>query len=596
MHTTRLKRRIVTTPGGLSGVSLLLLLAACGGNSSSSPGLLSISGTTSTGAALNGASMDARCANGASGSATSSTDGSGSYTIQIANGVLPCMLRATGTDASGNTITLHSVADVGTTTANVTPLTELIVAAATGTLGGTPSDAFAQFASNSDTQNSLSTQKLSYAKTVVAGAVSAAATAGSQTVSLTGVDPLTDSFQVGTDNDQLIDKLVAALKKNASTAKVSEVIASLSDSIRVVTQDNPTSAAVASSEAASTAATVVNQPVAAIASCPAARNVRYRIVGSGGGTGLTNVSSFSGNSGTATATWEGDNTTETDAFTFDATNPCKFTMLPSGSASNPLTGAFASSGVFVLQASGSSDAGIGIGFPEQTITLSELAGTWNAFEFSNDSGWKNFQNLLTLDSAGNFSNVRTCSGTTSSDNTCSTPAGAPTKLVANANGGFDATGGGGHGGRVFVFKSASGALMLVVALSPLDGGGLIIASPQSEQTPPAVGAVSKGYYVTASPGAGSALTTSFHSYAFKATASDTTSTSWSATLDGATTVLTPVDSWSQPRVGLGYRAPFTEHAASIGMPIKGIGLTVRISTGVNTNTNPTPFMTLSVNP
>jgi hypothetical protein len=138
--------------------------------------------------------------------------------------------------------------------------------------------------------------------------------------------------------------------------------------------------------------------------------------------------------------------------------------------------------------------------------------------------------------------------------------------------------------------------MLVVALSPLSGGGLIIATPQVTQTPATVGDISKGYFVSASPGTGSALTTSFHSYTFTATASDAASTSWSATFDGTTDVLTPVDQWNQPRVGLGYRAAFTAHAASVGMQIKGMGLTVRVSTGVNTSASPAPFMTLSVRP
>lgn len=594
MHTLGLTKRIVTTSTGLSALALFLSLQACSSSSSSPASSLSISGTASTGAALNGATLEARCSNGTSGSATSSSDGS--YTVQIANGVLPCMLRATGTDASGNDITLHSVADVGTTTANVTPLTELIVAAATGTQGGTPSDAFTQFAASSDTRSNLSTQKLTYAKTVVASAVTAAATAGNQTVSLTNVNPLSDSFKVGSDNDKLIDSLVAALKKNASAAKISEVIASLSEGIRAVAQTNPSDATAAASSAASKAQTVVSVPFA-IPSCPAARNVRYRIVGSGGGTGLTSVTSFSGNSGTATASWEGDATTETDTFTFDTVNPCKFTLQPSTSGSSPLTGAYASSGAFVVQSSGSGDAGIGIGFPEQTIALSELAGTWNALEFSRDSGWKNFQNLLTLDSAGNFSNVKSCSGTTSADNACVTPTGAPAKLVVNAKGGFDATGGGGHGGRVFAFKSASGNLMLVVALSPLDGGGLIIATPQAALTTHAVNDESKGYYVSASPATtGSALTTSFHSYTFKATASDAASTTWSATFDASTTPDTFVDQWNQPRHGLSFRAPTTKFAGSIGMKIKGIGLTVRVSSGVDVTASPTPFMTLSVTP
>ena len=594
MHTPCLKKRIVSTSTGLSALILLLLAGCSSGGSSTSATPLSITGTTSTGAALSGASLEARCSNGTSGSATSSSDGS--YTVLIEGGALPCMLRASGKDASGNDITLHSVASASTT-ANVTPLTELIVAAATGTQGGTPSDAFAQFAASSDTQNSLSTEKLSFARTVVASAVSAAGTAGGKTVDLTGIDPLSDSFKVNTANDRLIDDLVVALKKNASTAKISQVIASLSEGVRNVAMANPTSAADAASNAIAQAQAVVDRPVFAIPSCPAARSVRYRIVGVHGGTGLTGEVNFSGSSGTVATVWEGHDGPEDDTFTFDSDNPCKFTMTSGASNSSVMTGAFAASGVFVVESSGQNDAGIGVGFPAQTISLAELAGTWNALEFSKDaSGWKNFQYLLTLDSAGHFSSMKTCSGTSTDDNNCTTPSGAPTQLTTNANGGFDAIGGDGHGGRVFAFKSGAGTLMMVVALSPLDGGGLIIATPQADATPPAVGDVSKGYLVSASPDSSvpSGLSASFHSYTSKVTASDATTTTGAVTFDGANAVLTPVERWNQPRTGLGNRAAFPSHDASIGLQIKGTGLTVRISAGVNTLANPGPFMTLSV--
>ncbi len=607
MRSSFLGKQIGIWLTSLSGVGLAMLLTACGGSGSSSADAaktLSITGTTSTGAALAGATLDARCANGTTGSATSAQDGT--YTVQISGGTLPCMLRATGTDVNGDPITLHSIADVGTTTTNVTPLTQWILTAATSASGTTPNDAFATFAS-STTQSSLSKDKLTDAKQVVANAAAAVATAGGQGVNLTTIDPLSDSFKVGSDNDKIIDALVAALKTNATSAKISEVIASLSNSISTAVKNNPSNVSAAISEASSKAASVVSKPFA-IANCPAAQNVRYRIVGVGGGTALTEVSNFGTSSsnllsGTMVAKWEGDTASETDTVTFDATNPCKFTVQPPGSSL--ITAAFAPSGIFVAQDAGgaSSNAGIGIGFPEQTIALSELAGTWNALEFSKEgSGWGNFQIVFTLDGVGNFSNVQECSGFTAS-NTCTSAVNPPKTLVANPKGGFDVTTGSTSSDRVFAFRSASGTLMLAVARS---NGGLIIATPQTTLTSHPKDFTSVGYFVTASANSGSSsLYTQFHSYTMQITesASDNASQTWLRSLyDGTTDNLSQVDYLNVPRQGLrsrpsvtytrtGTNSSTTTHA-TISLPVKGAGFVASISTSA---TATTPFMTLSVN-
>ena len=591
MRSSFLGKQIDIWLTSLSGVGLAMLLTACGGSGSSSADAaktLSITGTTSTGAALAGATLDARCANGTTGSATSAQDGT--YTVQISGGTLPCMLRATGTDVNGDPITLHSIADVGTTTTNVTPLTEMVIAAATGATVGTPTDAFATFAKNKDTQNALGKDKLTDAKQVVANTAAAVARAGGQGVNLTTIDPLSDSFKVGSENDKIIDVLVEALKKNATSAKISEVIASLSNSISTAVKAHPADVNAATSEASSKAASVVSNPFA-IANCPAAQNVRYRIVGVGGGTGLTEVSNFgtSGNlSGTMVVNWERDNTTETDTVTFDQANPCKFTVQPPGSSL--ITAAFAPSGIFVAQDAGSasSNAGIAIGFPEQTIALSELAGTWNALEFSKEgSGWGNFQSVFTLDGVGNFSNVQNCTGITTSS-TCTPVVNPPKTLVANSKGGFDVTADGKSYDRVFAFRSASGTLMLAVAMS---NGGLIIATPQTTLTSHPVDFTSVGYYVSASPYSTNPpnLETGFHSYTMKVTASDDASQTWSRSMsDGSPVSQTFTDSLNIPRPGLYYRAK----ASSVSMKIKGAGVSVGISTSA---TATTPFMNLSVN-
>ena len=96
-----------------------VVLLGCGGSSDS---LLTVSGTAATGMAMSGASISVKCVNGQSNTSTTATDGS--YSI-MASGAFPCMV-----EASDATHKLHSVANGSgrTATANVTPLTEQMVA------------------------------------------------------------------------------------------------------------------------------------------------------------------------------------------------------------------------------------------------------------------------------------------------------------------------------------------------------------------------------------------------------------------------------------------------------------------------------------
>lgn len=122
-----------------------IALTACGGGSGSStgssistpltpatpvtPANLTVSGTVSTGTSnIASAAVDSKCATGTG--STTVTASTGGYGITIAGGKLPCMLRATLADGTS----LHTYATTGTdaATANLTPLTELVVAQVTG--------------------------------------------------------------------------------------------------------------------------------------------------------------------------------------------------------------------------------------------------------------------------------------------------------------------------------------------------------------------------------------------------------------------------------------------------------------------------------
>ncbi len=233
-------------------------LVACGGGSSpetttpvAETGSVTLSGSAATGLALRNATVAIKCATG-SGNATTSP--AGSYSVTLSNASLPCVLKVTSSD---NTITYHSVAagnGAGTAVANITPLTELVVAQATGM---TPAQFFNNFSSS---------QSQVIAASSLRDAVTAVAEALNSAVALGDVNPLTSALSPATPgnpsddtHDQLLDQLQAAitnagtslsvLATNAATGTSSaiggllesEVAAGMADGFFGLEQDDPES-------------------------------------------------------------------------------------------------------------------------------------------------------------------------------------------------------------------------------------------------------------------------------------------------------------------------------------------------------------------
>jgi len=128
-----------------------LIVVACGGGSSGSK--LTISGTAATGAPLANATVTARCASDrypgqvSGGTGTTATDGK--YFLVVENGIAPCAL-----EAAVGSIKLHSLvaaddSNGGTvsTTANITPATEMVFASLASDAGDTAAY-FARFSSD----------------------------------------------------------------------------------------------------------------------------------------------------------------------------------------------------------------------------------------------------------------------------------------------------------------------------------------------------------------------------------------------------------------------------------------------------------------
>ena len=134
----RVSRQLSAT---LIASALAALLGACGGGGSAAPtaATASVSGTAATGAAIASGTVTLKCVSGTSTAATTGTDGS--FTIDVSGVTLPCVARVDYKDASGAAQKLHTFISAAGT-ANITPITELLVANLTA---GTAADAFDKF-------------------------------------------------------------------------------------------------------------------------------------------------------------------------------------------------------------------------------------------------------------------------------------------------------------------------------------------------------------------------------------------------------------------------------------------------------------------
>jgi hypothetical protein len=194
----------------------------------------------------------------------------------------------------GVTSDLYSAVDKGQTQANITPLTQMIVASA---LGANPATVFAAGLNSSNSAN-LSTTSLASA---VSSVQQIAAGLG---IDLTGIDPLKTSLVAATDNasgntqDQTIDGLMLALKNsNISLSTLTTAVVA-------------NAGAAASTVTALQAAADVNAPLttASLGSCPVARSGGYLYAGPGD-TGLNRAYiNFSSQTSAATGAGWGSKT------------------------------------------------------------------------------------------------------------------------------------------------------------------------------------------------------------------------------------------------------------------------------------------------
>jgi hypothetical protein len=489
------------------------LLAACGGGGSSdapSAGAtaLSLTGVAATGAAISGQTVEAKCSTG-TGSATSNTDGS--YTISVNSGVLPCVLKIT--PATGPALYSVATGTGSTATANISPVTHLVMASLTG---GDPATYFTSFDA---------TAAAAVTPTDVAAAVTAVKTtllgAG---IDLGTIDVLAGTLTAATTTtpgnayDEALDALGAKLV-SAGTS-----LDTLTTTVAASSPAAPPTAPVATSGLASLPANLLLRPAAS--NCSALRSGSYRMVLPAKASTLAEqTGTIQVDAQTLTVTYTDGSTGVWTAST-QANGTCHFTD-DSGKTDVVVSQA----GVLFVRYTNDDGVsyGAGIGLPVQSHVLADLAGTWNAIGLSdNDAGTAHtaVTGTVTVDGAGVLSGATWCQndatwGLTGAD--CGPIAGTLNTLQVNVDGGFDSFDPGSTtvSGRVFSYRAGNGDLMLVAIDAD---GSMVLFTKKRTHTLPTVGVTNTTWNISlnaqlAAPGAVSLSSNTIQSV-------DTTAGSW----------------------------------------------------------------------
>ncbi len=459
--------------GHTFAAAVALSLAACGGDGGSSSGstppvepTLTVSGTAATGAVISGGAVEAVCA---AGTGTATTSATGTYSIVITNGSLPCALRVTTSDGS----LLHSAAagDAGATsaTANLSPLTELVIAQA---IGVSPATFFDEFAAR---QASLTPASLADA---VAAVEATLATVG---IDLASANPLSGALAAGNTQDQLIDALQVKLADTGTS------LAALVDTVAITSTSAP---ATALSGTPSLPPALLLQPAAA--NCAALRSGTYRLV-------LFEA---------AAAGSVSSETVELDATALTVTNFDGSTesLMPIGTCrfTTPAGAEIVVSQAGVISVRGDPSSGIfhqGIAFPEQSINLALLAGAWNALGFERDASssspaYTANAGSITFGVDGKVVALTICADV----KTCVPATGADLPVIAlaaNPAGGFDFVNTtDAYTDRLFAYRTGGGELLTVLIA---EDGSFSVLTRQRSNAAPTVGANNRSWNQELSP-------------------------------------------------------------------------------------------------
>ena len=540
--------------------AVTMALVACGGGGGGSDSgtpvvtALTLSGTAATGAAIANAPVSAKCG---TGTGTATTAANGSFTIAITGGALPCVIEVRPSAGGA----LRSVADGsgggGSVSINITPLTELVAARMAG---GSPADLFTTF-------DAAAQAKVTPA--AVSAAIAAITSALQGVVDLTGVNPIRDTLVIGNPLDLKLDALQLALAAAQTT---------LAEVVTAVTSSGSSIAPVA---------TILHP---ATASCAGFRSGKYRVINPHEvGHDAAYVSHLITVDAAAMKVSDDLDATHTQiAITPVAASACQFTIPDDFGTSTVLV---SRSGLaVVLSRSSTGQTRTSIVVPEQSLPLSELAGTWNHLDYDRASTTTAFapgSGVATIDAVGAITASSDCAGL----NTCTVNAPPFETFTVNPGGGFN-IGTGPAPGRAFAFKTGTGKVSMFI-IDPATGA-FTVATKQAALSLPTVGDISKFYdFTIGSNGVASVLAdaTTTVKTIDAVTASFTRERASDSRIDGFTL--------NKPRAGVRHRAAGTSPVTGGGsvsfaeivvLPLPDTGITVYTSVAPTQN-----FFGVSIN-
>ena len=479
------------------------MLSACGGGDSPPPppppptppapaGSITLTGVVARGAALAGASVAVTCA---TGTGTATTNANGNYSLSIAGGALPCVLKATSSDSS---LRLHSVAPAGaatSVTANVTPLTELVVARLTGAdpaayVAGVSASALAATA----TASAVAAAQASVASTLLAGGLNTASAGDFISSPLVAAVAGT----AGNPHDQVLDAL------NAQLGTAGTTLAALTTTIAAGNTAPPAGGGTTgTSEAATLPADLLLKPKAA--NCASLASGRYRL-----------VKVAPSPSGTVTSLGLLDLNASTLTFSETANPSATFTIAPNGNCryrfASGAAGEFdltvSPAGVMVARALiGGDDDTVAVSargttrmivfLPVQTVAVADLAGTWNTLGWVRDgSTYRVDAPTVTVASSGAITSLK-CSGASAftPESGCATETALLPAFSANSAGGFNLIStnpADPFTDRAFAYRAGNGDLMGVFLSAD---GSIGFFTKVRTLALPAVGTVTAGWSV-----------------------------------------------------------------------------------------------------
>jgi hypothetical protein len=481
----------------------------------------------------------------------------GSYSLDIANGQFPCIVKAKSSDGL---IELHAAVETSAltfATANVTPLTELVVTRLNPVL---PSELF----------NNFELIKPKIDNIALAIATNRVRSALASVLNIETLDPhksaliAASATVTGNTHDKLLDSLRDRL--SANNVKLPQLVGALStnhdsaapQAIVTLLRNAPTTTPLAP----------VTPTPTTVATCPALKSGVYQVI-------------------------EPDAPTPAYLVTVDATtkritspigtesfvgNGCLFTGQISGAKL-----ALGPEGLGVLRTAVGTLAAV---FPKQDIAISELEGTWSWVGRAAATGTNPTYPLRsewgtkTFNSTGTELNITTCNNSGCAVGFATLP--LPTLIKTNS-GSFTHT-----SGDSYVFKTPSGAIAMIklTYVGTNNRRGLQIYVKGVSPDTPNTGAIQNSYLIGTN--ASNVVDTNFRVASYAVTSSDLRLKSYSRLQSnscGSETLsidqphlnlLTQVASQTTPCS----TTAFASEETTIVAAIKGLG----VSVGVSTNT------------